>query len=92
MPNEQMSAEEFVKRWAEDECFIDFASSHGAVLRNFARWFMKRNSQLIASTLQAAADRHCMSTCRPKGYGDEDYHCRTCPDRKAILAPLNEKG
>lgn len=41
-----------------------------------------------AATLRAAADRHCTKTCRPKGYSDYDYHCRICPDRKAILAPL----
>lgn len=36
--------------------------------------------------LEAAADRHCVKTCKPEGYKDSDYHCRTCPDRRAILS------
>lgn len=79
--DEQIHAYDLVEKWADDEFYQDFAESHGAVLRNFARWFMKRGRAII----EAAADRHCVKTCKPEGYKDSDYHCRICPDRRAIL-------
>lgn len=43
-------------------------------------------SKRDSAILEAAADRHCVKTCKPEGYKDSDYHCRICPDRRAILS------
>lgn len=80
--SESMSAEESVilyRIWKCIEMKIDDAALR--ILRE----------EIIAPALQAAANRHCTATCRPSGYSDDDYHCRICPDRKAILSPLDKQ-